>query len=774
MKRITLVTMLLACGFLAAGAPLYAQTAGAVTPENWFAGKATLLLLGRDDVDSSKFEEYRVVPKGVSMPAFSLMGGHNGIDYALVGENIYQEDQRYRGWAGLSWLGVKFDYNSIVHNMGFSGRTLFTENAPGVWNMSAYLRKYLGDAVDAVPSTSRTYPFYLDLLSPTLAAAPYEDLTSLRQRGNVEFDLGKKLPFDLQFTYLRELKTGARGDSNGDVYGVVNTVVDFPETMDEVVQDIGVKWAWNFKAGGVYARLNRNTYSDNLNALVVDNPFRVTDLAYVSTSVPGGPAQGRFGVPPDNEATRGAFGILYKMKKQTRLSADLAFNTWTQNEQFLPYTINSAIFTPTGAPANALSTLPQQSLDGKINTSMFNFAFSSRPTDDLSIRLRYRAYELTNETTRFVIPGDAGGSPDRSWSVNTPTPDAPYGHPTANPYDHSTKRFDLQASYDIGAVSLEGSYRNGQLERTSREAHSGDENMWGVAAVWRTGGMFDFKAMYDSYERTAEGETIYGFQEDEAEKTVKRTGLEVELSPFNAFGMTFTYYRNDREYPNRPNRVPVVSGVPVPGVQFPNTPSGLIEAAYDTFTLDFEYVPSERAEIGAWYTDEKDTALNRWHTTTTVAGTPPTYTLNNSLSYAGTERGDSFGVNAMFTLVPDKWKLAFLFTQQKIDGLMDITALETGSFYNPGRTTLIPPGQGGAADIADYDDTEWTTANLSLAYTYNPKVTLSVGYAYDKYTYTDAYNANNSIFVQSPLFFMQENNGNYTANVVYTKLSVRF
>jgi hypothetical protein len=330
------------------------------------------------------------------------------------------------------------------------------------------------------------------------------------------------------------------------------------------------------------------------------------------------------------------------------------------------------------------------------------------------------------------------------------------------------------ASYDVGALSLEGSYRNGQLERTSREALSGDENMWGVAAVYRTGSWVDFKAIYDSYKRTAEGETIYGFQEDEAEKTVKRTGLEIELSPIDKVGLSFTYYRNARDYPNRPNRVPVVSGVPVPGVQFSDTPSGLIEANYDTYTIDFEYVPSERAEFGLWYTYEKDTATNRWHTTTTVAGTPPTYTLNNSLTYAGTDRGDSFGLNGVFTLVPEKWKLMVLFTHQQIDGLMDITAREAGAFYTPGRTTLIPAGQGGAADITDYDDTEWTTANVSLAYTYNSKVSLSAGYAYDKYTLTDAYNANNSIFVQSPLFFMQENNGSYTANIVYTKLTVRF
>jgi len=406
---------------------------------------------------------------------------------------------------------------------------------------------------------------------------------------------------------------------------------------------------------------------------------------------------------------------------------------------------------------------------------MYNLAFSSRPTDNLSIRMRYRVYDLTNKTNRFVITGDTSGSPDRTWAAaSPPTAAEPFGHATAQNYDNSSKRFDLQAAYDFSAFTLEGFYRNGQLTRTFREAESGAENTYGVAGVYHTGGIVDFKVMYDSYKRTADGGTIYGFQEDESEKTVKRTGLEVELSPMENVGLSFTYYKNDREYPNRPNRVPVVSGAPVPGVQFQNTPSGLIEAKYDTFTVDFEYVPSERAELGAWYTYEKNTALNRWHTTSTIAGTPTTYALNNSLSYAGEDRGDSFGVNAAFTLVPEKWKLMFLCTQQKIDGLMDITALESGSFYTPGRTTLIPPGQGGAADISDYDDTTWTTANLSLAYTYNSKVSLSVGYAYDKYRFTDAYNANNSVFVQSPLFFMQENNGNYEANIVYTKLTVRF
>jgi hypothetical protein len=755
MKRITIVTVLLACGFLTAATPLFAQTAAPAAPaaSNWFTGKATLLLLGRDNVDSSKFQEYRLVPKGVSMPAFTLQGSQNGNGFGLFGQNISQQDQRYFGYADTNWLGVTFDYNSIIHNMGFNGRTLYAETSPGVWNMSGTLRRTLGDAVDAVPTTARIYPFYADLLAPTLAAANSVDLTSLRQRGDVAFDLGKKLPFDLQFTYLREVKTGARGASGGDILGTVSPVVDAPETMDEITQDIGVRGAYNFKAGSVYARFNRNLYNDRVNALVIDNPFRATDFPYTAATAPGGPAQARFSTSPDNEATRGAFGFLFKMERQTRFAGDMAFNTWTQNEQFLPYTINSVVFTTGGAPTNTTSSLQAKSFNGKINTSMYNFSFSSRPVEGLGIRLKYRVYDLTNKTNRYVINGDASGSPDRTFSAVTATAADPYGHATANPYDSKSKRFDAQVSYDVKDLTLEGSFRSGKLERTSREAESGDETLYGIAAVYHANDMLGLRATYDSYKRTANGTTVNGFQEDEAEKTTKRTGLQVELSPADKIGVNFTYYRSDRDYPNRPGRVAGNA----------DTTSGLLWAKYDTYTVDFSYTPNARADIGVFYTYEKNTATNRWVTLTAGA-------INNQVRYDGTDKGNTFGVNAGFQIVPDKWKLGLMFSRQKIDGLMDVSSNTTGNFYT-GRATLNPPGP---QDITDYDDTEWTTARVDLAYTYNAKTTLSFGYAYDKYTYADAFNANPSLFPQSVLFFMQANDGNYKANILYTRLSYRF
>lgn len=771
MKPTRILIAMFAC-VLSTALPCYAQQAAEAAPAqapNWFSGTASLVLLGRESVDSSKFQEYRLVPEGASMPVFNIQGAHNGRSFAVFGENISRADQRYSGFANAGWLGVTFDYNQIPHNMGNNGATLFTETAPGVWSMSGTLRGALGSAVDAVPVAARIYPFYSNLLAPVIDSAGFVDVSGLRKHGDVVLDLSGDMPFDLTFSYMRDVKSGARGASGGDILGVVTSAVDVLEPMDEVTQDFGLRWAYNLRGGNVYATFNRNVYNSRVDSLIIDNPFRATDRAYVSTAVPGGPGQVRFSTAPDNEASRGSFGALLKFKRQTRITADVAFGRWTQNADFLPFTINSAIVTPSGVPATSTAALPQSSLDGKINTTTLNFALASRPVEDLAIRLRYRTYDLTNKTTPISwTGGSTSGSPDRSWGAEAATAELPYGYATANPYDSTTKRFDAQVSYDIDDLTLEGSFRHSQLDRTHREATSGEDTGFGIAAVFHAKEWLAVRGVFDRLERTADGETFYGFQADEAERETTRAGVDVELTPSSKYGVTFAYLRRNNDFPNRPDRIAASGGVPIAGAQpIPGTPSGLLEANYDTYTVEFDFIPNERAELGAYYTYEKNAQTNQFSTTTGV-------NLNNLLNYQGSDKGNTFGVNGRFHLVPEKWIFSAMVQHQKVDGLMDVTAREAGTFYTPGRTTLVPPGAGGALDITDFDDTEWTSAVADLAYAFTSDWTFSVGYAYDKYTHADAFSDGTTIFPQSVLFFLKADDGGYTANVGYAKLTWRF
>jgi hypothetical protein len=750
------VTALLAMGLLVASSFAAAQDAPASTS----GGQVTIGALGVNNITSSKFTEYRDVPKGMSIPYANLFSKTTSLDFYLDAHNVRQTDQRYTGWFKTSAFGLSFDYNQTPHNMGNNGRTILSELSEGVWGMSEALRLYHQNTIVATPTSGRTVLFYDALLGPTFAAASSIDISGVRKRGTAELDLGGKLPIDLTFTYMRELKTGYRGAGGGGVYSTLSSVIDVPEPLNEITQDIGVRAAYNFKAGNVYAGFMRNLYNNRAETLTIDNPFQAFDAPYASSV--GGASRARWTNAPDNEASTGHAGFLLKFAKQTRLGGRVALATWTQNAAFHPYTINSALLTSTGARADSLSTLQQPSFDGKINTTTLNLTFTSRPVTGLGLRAQFRSYDLTNKTNRFIITGDAGGTPDRTWSVVTPSADAPYGHATANVYDTKTTRFNAAASYDIGALTLEGQVRTAKLERTSREAETGKDNGFAFTALFHANEWLGVRGTYDQAKRTAEGHTVYGFQMDEAERETTRTGIDIEVTPISSVEVSFAYFRRDVQYTNRPNRVQVTGGVPVAGAQpIPGTPSGLLEAKYDSYTGEIHVTPNERVELGAYYTYEKDATTNQWSTTTGA-------NLNNLLNYAGTDETNTFGVNAAVQLVPEKWTFSFNAMRQKVDGLMDVTANPTGAF-STARATV-----GGPQDITDWDDTKLTTIAAQLDYAMAKAWTLSAGYMYEKYDFADAFTSGDLLMPQSILIFMKANDRAYDANVVYAKLNYRF
>jgi hypothetical protein len=774
MKRITLA-ILIVCGLLATSSPAFAQT---TTSSNWFMGNINLLLLGRDDVQSSKFEEYRTVPKGISMPEFSLKGNQKGMDFALYGQKVGLDDQRYTGWLTAAWFGVAFDYNQIVHNMGNHGHSIEAETDTGVWQMSSTLRGALGNAVDTqLPTSTRTYDFYKNLFAPTVAAANLVDISSLRKRTSFDVDLGKKLPFNLTMNYMRELKSGYRGSGGGVVYSAVNEIVELPETLDELTQDLGFRAALNKTWGNLYGAYTHNWYNNLTETTVFDNPLRAFDQAYTSSSgsIPalGGPGSARLVGPPDNSADNTSFGVMFKFARQTRVSADMAFGQWLQNSQLYPYTINSAILTTGGVRADSLAALDVQSLNGKIQTAMYNFAFTSRPFTGMALRASYRSYDMNNKTSGFVRTGNVGNSPDRSWTTApAPTEDAPYGYATANLYGGSQARFNVLASFDIGDLTLEGTYRNTQITREWREATKGAEDGWSAAGIWHTSDWLVLRGMYDWNKRTASGydeAASIGLQADESERVTDRIGFDVEISPSDKWMLMGSYFRNHHDYPNRPNRAAGVDG----------TSNGLLSAKYDTYTVEFDLTPNPRFELGAYYTYETNYSTTRYGGTGSSASAPYT-PLMSMLTFEGSDKTNTFGINAHIALSPDKWFFDFDARRQKLDGLMDVTGDPGGSF------ALARAAYGGIQDITDYNDTDLTTIVAKLTFNVTKSVNLDFGYAYEKYVFADAYSifgntsdtgqfeGANENFPASGGFYLKANDGNYKVNVVFVKLNYRW
>ena len=233
------------------------------------------------------------------------------------------------------------------------------------------------------------------------------------------------------------------------------------------------------------------------------------------------------------------------------------------------------------------------------------------------------------------------------------------------------------------------------------------------------------------------------------------------------------------DYTDRPNRVPVVSGLPAAGVAgFLNnglpTPSGLLGTSYDSYTGEINWAANDRIELGAYFTYEKDAQTDQWNTTSGNGTTTP-FSLNNAVNYAGTDKTNTYGGHAVIHVIPDKGTLMFNAMSQKVDGLMDITAREAGSFYTPGRAGLIPAGQGGAADVNEWDDTEITTLTAQFDWSLSKAWTIGAGYTYEKYDYKDPFVVQNTEYLPvSTIIEMKPFDGAYKVNLVFAKLSFKF
>src|SRR3972149_7067054 len=131
MTRAMKVSAFVAMGLILAATTVSAQKAPTITS----GGEMTLRTLATEDVESSKFTEYREVPKGVSLPFVNLWSASGKVDFNLTGQNVQQTNQRYFGWAKAFGFGVTFDYNQIPHNMGNDAHLIYNESQPGVWTM---------------------------------------------------------------------------------------------------------------------------------------------------------------------------------------------------------------------------------------------------------------------------------------------------------------------------------------------------------------------------------------------------------------------------------------------------------------------------------------------------------------------------------------------------------------------------------------------------------------------------------------------------------------
>jgi MtrB/PioB family decaheme-associated outer membrane protein len=737
-------------------------------PSDWHAGTLVLGTQWKDvNTISSKFMEYRDVPNGLVVPRFRFQGQKGSFRYDVIGDNARQTDQRFRARLADEKWKLEGDYNRIPHDFGNAGHTLLEQTSEGVFQMSDTLQRQFQTTLESAnPRSLITYPFLLNLVTPSLAAANQVDIKLTRERGQASFTMKPTDPFEIRVSYSRERRVGSRAAS-GTSFGFGN-VVELPEPLRYLTQDFAVDGQYEGEWGVLQAGLRYNSFENRVESLTFDNPFRASDTTDASAyQAPGsasinGPTTGRMSLPPDNEAMVGVASALFKLKGRTRLSADVSMGSWKQNSSpFLAFSTNTAMTTP---------GLPAPRLDGKADVTAINAYLTSQPWNRISFTARARSYELDNRTPRLTIPGyarfDASWSDVRRISV---------------PYGFKSERFDATAGYRLDDVSLEVGAKSVRTERTFRETEDTTENGFSVSASAHGSDWLILRASYERSKRDfqhleiEESEdasfvvpgaptnllavaptttqtngqplcaagTVCNLRFDQARKTADRLSGTASFSIGASTTLSASYLRTKDDYTE--------------------SAFGLITAKLDSFSVDLDVTPGERATLYAFFSHEKiaDFQVGRQS-----GATPSNNPLDNWTSDVD-DKVASAGIGGDFTLVPDKWFLNVTGRYQKANG--------NNTLFAPagGAVTTARAGIGGVQSLPAYDDSRIASFGAEARRQFAAEWSVSLGAWYEDYRFSDL--ASNGLTNYVPAsFFLAANDGSYKAKVAYVRFSRRW
>ncbi|MDQ3819670.1 MAG: MtrB/PioB family outer membrane beta-barrel protein, partial [Acidobacteriota bacterium] len=404
----------------------------------------------------AKFQEVRDVPKGIFVQklGLDLNSADSPYSLSLRGFELRERDQRISAdWWRIGKFRTQFVWDQVPHSFG-TGRSFLVRTSPGYYSVSPLLRASLQAVtkLDADPNCNpkpncqRTLPNdpLPTLVRQELQTAPLTDVRLRRDQAifRQSYQPSEKFELHVQFSWLRN--NGTRPMSAGtfvrrnvpanglpDIGGIWEGIgQEFLEPIDQRTYNLnlGVQFRGKKWAGGV--DYNLSLFRNHITSLTFENPFRVTDE---QGCVPiGNPplltcgATNRFrqvhwqnALPPNNDSHTITLWGHIDLRPQTQLRGIFSLAYWTQNDPFLPWTLNTAIVptlwdnqSPITNPTD-VNQLPARSLNGKMRNINQEYALVNR-RGNFRFQAQYRSQSLDNQSPTIVFPGYAAFG-DSTW-----------------------------------------------------------------------------------------------------------------------------------------------------------------------------------------------------------------------------------------------------------------------------------------------------------------------------------------------------------------------
>ena len=337
----------------------------------------------------AKFQEFRAVPQGAFLESFLARGGSGPWKTTFYGANALRNDQLL----GLNVArGVKWQldgtWRQIPHNISQVARIGYTQVAPGVFILP-----------DSLQGRNQANPGgYNNTMADFLKGANPIPLGFRTDVGNARVRIRPSNGWQFELKGERRNRSGDKPYSAA--FGFSNAV--------ELVEPIDQRM-WNGEASANYARGRLamrfsggySAFDNRVGSLTFDNARRLTDRT-TSNSLGDGTSRGRLDLYPDNRALKGTAGVMVRLPRAATFSANVGVSRLTQNDRWLPFTINSAI---PDSVLNTLYTSSARSTDARAIRLNVDSRLAGRVAGTLHGALRYRQSHYDNQTPVHAFRG---------------------------------------------------------------------------------------------------------------------------------------------------------------------------------------------------------------------------------------------------------------------------------------------------------------------------------------------------------------------------------
>lgn len=326
--------------------------------------------VGNVSDDSSKFGDFTGLDK---KGAFAVLDGtvsHRGEGY----------------WADLRASDLGLDTRSVFGRAGREG--LYTLRL-GYSQIPRHLTDGAASPYLGIGSDVLTLPAGAGFPAGTTAGMPLAstlqaiELGTKRQRYEIGGSFVGMEHWVYRVSLRREVRDGTQPGSASFFSSAAQLAFPVDQTTDQF--EVSASYATaRLQATLGYAL---SQFRNGLESLTWDNPF---------TPVVAGAGRGRLALAPDNRFHQIFGSAGYQITPTIRASADFAVGRMTQNEAFLPATINPSL---AGVPA-----LPAASLDGRVNTYVGNVRLTAAPMPGLRVQASWSHDERDNRTAIASYP----------------------------------------------------------------------------------------------------------------------------------------------------------------------------------------------------------------------------------------------------------------------------------------------------------------------------------------------------------------------------------